>query len=146
MEILFATEPLFSLLIVRVVLGVIFFAHGAQKVLGWFGGPGLKATVGHFTSMGMPAALAYLVCFIEFVSDIGLVVGLLARLCGLGVAVVMIGAMATVHWQHGFFLNIELKPGKGHGIEYNLALLAMGLAVLISGAGALSIDGLLVRY
>ena len=146
MEILFATEPLFSLLIVRVVLGVIFFAHGAQKVLGWYGGPGLQKTVGYFTSMGMPAPLAYLVCFIEFLSGIGLVVGFLARLCGLGVAVVMIGAMATVHWQHGFFLNIELKPGKGHGIEYNLALLAMGLAVLISGAGALSIDGLLVRY
>jgi len=146
MEILFATEPLFSLLIVRVVLGVIFFAHSAQKVLGWYGGPGLQKTVGYFTSMGMPAPLAYLVCFIEFLSGIGLVVGFLARLCGLGVAVVMIGAMATVHWQHGFFLNIELKPGKGHGIEYNLALLAMGLAVLISGAGALSIDGLLVRY
>ena len=146
MEILFATEPLFSLLIVRVVLGVIFFAHGAQKVLGWYDGPGLQKTVGYFTSMGMPAPLAYLVCFIEFLSGIGLVVGFLARLCGLGVAVVMIGAMATVHWQHGFFLNIELKPGKGHGIEYNLALLAMGLAVLISGAGALSIDGLLVRY
>ena len=146
MEILFATEPLFSLLIVRVVLGVIFFAHSAQKVLGWYDGPGLQKTVGYFTSMGMPAPLAYLVCFIEFLSGIGLVVGFLARLCGLGVAVVMIGAMATVHWQHGFFLNIELKPGKGHGIEYNLALLAMGLAVLISGAGALSIDGLLVRY
>jgi putative oxidoreductase len=146
MEILFATEPLFSIFIVRIVLGVIFFAHGAQKLLGWFDGPGLKRTVGHFTSMGMPAPLAYLVAFIEFLSGMGLIVGFLARLCGLGVALIMIGAMATVHWQHGFFLNIELKPGKGHGIEFNLALLAMGLAVLISGAGALSIDGLLVRY
>jgi putative oxidoreductase len=58
----------------------------------------------------------------------------------------MIGAMVTVHWQHGFFLNVELQPGKGHGIEYTLALLAMGLAVLIDGAGALSIDRLLAVY
>ncbi|MDP2605514.1 MAG: DoxX family protein [Deltaproteobacteria bacterium] len=140
MEILFATDPSYAILIVRVVLGVIFFAHGAQKVLGWFGGYGLKGTTGHFTSMGMPLALAYLVCFVEFLSGIGLIVGFLARLCGLGVAAVMLGAMVTVHWQHGFFLNAELKPGKGHGIEFTLALLAMGLAILIAGAGALSID------
>jgi putative oxidoreductase len=146
MQNLFATEPSIALMIVRVLLGVIFFAHGAQKVLGWFGGHGLKGTVGYFVSMGMPAPVAYLVCFIEFLSGIGLVVGFLARLCGLGVAAIMIGAMATVHWQHGFFLNAELKPGKGHGIEYTLALLGMGLAVLVGGAGALSVDRLLAVY
>lgn len=58
-------------------------------------------------------------------------------------AAVTIGAMATVHWQHGFFMNAELKPGKGHGIEYTLALLAMGAAILIAGAGALSLDRLI---
>jgi putative oxidoreductase len=146
MQNLFATEPSIALLILRVVLGVIFFAHGAQKVLGWFGGYGLKGTVGYFVSMGMPAPVAYLTCFIEFLSGMGLLIGFLARLCGLGVAAIMIGAMVTVHWQHGFFLNAELKPGKGHGIEYTLALLAMGLAVLIDGAGALSIDRLLAVY
>ena len=146
MQNLFATEPSIALLILRVVLGVIFFAHGAQKVLGWFGGYGLKGTVAYFVSMGMPAPVAYLTCFIEFLSGTGLLVGFLARLCGLGVAAIMIGAMVTVHWQHGFFLNAELKPGKGHGIEYTLALLAMGLAVLIDGAGALSIDRLLAVY
>ncbi len=141
MEILFATEPLIGILIVRLVLGIIFFAHGAQKVLGWYGGHGLKGTVAYFNSMGMPVPLAYLVCFTELLSGVGLVVGLLARLCGLGIAAVMIGAMATVHWQHGFFLNAELKPGKGHGIEFTLALLGMALAVLVEGAGAFSIDG-----
>lgn len=145
MEALFATEASLALFIVRVVLGVIFFAHGAQKVLGWFGGYGLEATAKHFASMGMPLAFAYTVCFVEFLSGIGLIVGFLARLCAIGVAAVMIGAMATVHWQHGFFLNVELKPGKGHGIEYNLALLAMALAVLVEGAGAFSMDRLLVR-
>ncbi len=141
METLFATGSSVGLLIVRVVLGVIFFAHGAQKVLGWYGGHGLKGTVGYFASMGMPVPLAYLACFIEFLSGIGLIVGFLARLCGLGVAAIMIGAMATVHWQHGFFLNAELKPGKGHGIEFTLALLAMALAVILEGAGAISVDG-----
>ncbi len=140
MELLFATNPSWSIFIIRLALGVIFFAHGAQKVLGWFGGYGLKPTANHFASMGMPLALAYAVCFIEFLSGLGLIVGLLARLCGLGVAAIMIGAMITVHGQHGFFLNAELKPGKGHGIEFALALLAMGLAILIAGAGALSLD------
>lgn len=141
MDILFSTEPSFSLLILRLVLGVILFAHGAQKVLGWYGGHGLKGTVNYFSSMGMPVPLAYLVCFLEFLSGIGLVAGFLTRLCGLAVAALMVGAMATVHGRHGFFLNVELTPGKGHGIEFNLALLAMALAVLFDGAGALSIDG-----
>jgi putative oxidoreductase len=145
MELLFATDPSLGLSIVRVVLGIIFFAHGAQKVPGWFGGHGLKGTTAYFVSMGMPLPLAYLVCFVEFLSGIGLIVGLLARLCAIGVAAIMIGAIVTVHGKHGFFLNVELKPGVGHGIEYNLALLAMALAILIDGAGAFSIDRLLAH-
>ncbi|SRR5712692_5904129 len=140
MEMLFATDAYLSLLLVRVVLGIIFFAHGAQKVLGWYGGHGLKGTVSFFASMGMPVPVAYLVCLLEFLSGIGLLVGFLARLCGLAIAAIMVGAMATVHWKNGFFLNIELTPGKGHGIEFNLALLAMALVVFLDGAGPLSID------
>lgn len=86
MEALFSTSPSVGLFIVRVALGIIFFAHGAQKVLGGFGGHGLKGTVGHFVSTGLPAPLAYLVCFAEFLGGIGLIVGFLARLCGLGIA------------------------------------------------------------
>lgn len=141
MHFLFSTEHSFSILIIRVVLGVIFFAHGAQKVLGWYGGHGLHGSAAFFNSMGMPLPLAYLVCLLEFVSGIGLLIGFLARLCGLAVVAIMLGAIATVHWQHGFFLNAELKPGKGHGIEFTLALIAMALAVVVEGAGALSVDG-----
>ncbi len=140
MQLLFMTDASWAVFIIRIVLGVIFFAHGAQKVLGWFGGYGLKATAAHFSSMGMPLAFAYALCFIEFLTGMGLIVGFLARLCGLGVAALMIGAMVTVHGRHGFFLNAELKPGKGHGIEFTLALMAMGLAILLAGAGALSLD------
>jgi putative oxidoreductase len=144
MELLFATEPAFSLFILRVVLGIIFFAHGAQKVLGWYGGHGLKGTVEFMASMGLPAPIAYMVCFFEFLGGIGLIVGFLTRLAALAIAVVMVGAIATVHWKNGFFMNWELTPGKGHGIEANLAFLAMALAILLDGAGALSIDQLIV--
>jgi putative oxidoreductase len=144
MELLLATEPSVSLFIIRIVLGIIFFAHGAQKVLGWYGGHGLKGTVGFMTSMGLPAPIAYLVCFFEFLGGIGLIVGFLARLAALAIAVVMFGAIATVHWKSGFFMNWELAPGKGHGIEANLAFLAMALAILLDGAGLFSIDALIV--
>ncbi|HEY3306457.1 MAG TPA: DoxX family protein [Candidatus Binatia bacterium] len=144
MEILFATEPIFSLFLLRIVLGIIFFAHGAQKVLGWYGGHGLKGTVGFMTSMGLPVPIAYLVCFFEFLGGIGLIVGFLTRLAALAVAVVMVGAIATVHWKEGFFINWELKPGKGHGIEANLAFLAMAVALVIDGGGLWSVDALLV--
>jgi len=144
MEALLATDASLSLFILRVVLGIIFFAHGAQKVLGWYGGHGLKGTVGFMASMGLPVPIAYMVCFFEFLGGIGLIVGFLTRLAALAIAVVMVGAIATVHWKNGFFMNWELKPGKGHGIEANLAFLAMALAILLDGAGLLSIDALIV--
>lgn len=90
-----------------------------------------------------PLPIAYLVCFFELLGGVGLALGLLARLAALAVGIVMVGAMATVHWRSGFFMNWELTPGKGHGIETNLALLAMALAVLIDGAGSLSVDRLI---
>jgi uncharacterized membrane protein YphA (DoxX/SURF4 family) len=87
--------------------------------------------------------LAYLVCFFEFL--VGLVLGLLTRLGALAVAVVMVGAIATVHARNGFFVNWELKPGKGHGFEANLAFLPWRWPCLIGGRGELAIDALLVR-
>jgi putative oxidoreductase len=140
MDLLFATPSSWAITVIRVVLGVIFFAHGAQKVLGWFGGYGLKGTTGYFTSIGLPLPIAYLVCFVEFLGGIGLVLGLLTRPAALAVAIDMVGAIVTVHWANGFFINWEMKPGKGHGFEANLALLAMAVACLIAGGGALSID------
>lgn len=145
MEWLFATSDSWAITVVRVVLGVIFFAHGAQKVLGWFGGYGLKGTTQYFVSTGLPLPVAYLVCFFEFLGGIGLILGLVTRLAALAVVVVMVGAIAKVHWQHGFFLNWSLQAGKGHGYEANLAFVGMGLACLIAGGGALALDSLLAR-
>ncbi len=144
MEALLMTYSSWSTFVIRVVLGVIFFAHGAQKVMGWFGGYGLKGTVGYFTSIGIALPVAYLVCFFEFLGGLGLIVGLFTRLAALAIIVVMIGAIAKVHWQHGFFLNWSLTPGKGHGYEANLAFIAMALACLLAGGGALSLDRLLL--
>jgi len=135
----------YALTIVRIVLGIIFFMHGSQKVLGWFGGDGLVGTVHAFTEMGMPAVIAYSVCFTEFFGGISLFFGLLTRLAAFGIFCVMVGAIALVHWHNGFFLNWFMKPGVGHGYEYNLALIAMLLGLIFGGGGWGSLDGLWYR-
>jgi putative oxidoreductase len=145
MEALLATSPSWAITVVRIVLGVIFFAHGAQKVLGWFGGYGLKGTTGYLRSIGLSSPVAYLVCFFEFLGGIGLVLGLLTRPAALAVAIVMVGAIVKVHWPHGLFINWSLAPGKGHGYEANIAFLAMAVACLLAGGGALAVDALLTR-
>ena len=147
MELVFATYPSWSHLIVRVALGVIFFAHGAQKVLGWFGGNGLKATIGAFQrGLGIPPGATVLAAFIELLGGVALIVGFLARPAALGLIVVMLVAVSKVHVQHGFFLNWNMTPGKGHGWEFNFALIAMALAILIGGAGILSVDRLIAPW
>lgn len=144
MDLIFSSDPVLSVFILRIVLGIIFFAHGAQKVLGWFGGHGLRGTVGYMTSQGLPAPIAYMVCFFEFLGGLGLIVGLLTRLDALAIAIVMVGAIATVHIKNGFFMNWEMTPGKGHGIEANLAFLAMAVGLILDGGGWLALDQLIL--
>jgi len=132
-----------TLTIVRLVLGVTFFAHGAQKMLGWFGGYGFQGTMGFFTQqMGIPAPLAFLAICAEFFGGLGLIVGLLSRIAAFGIIVNMLVAIATVHHVNGFFMNWSGQQ-KGEGFEYHLLAIALGLVVLIKGAGALSIDQVL---
>jgi len=128
-----------SLTTLRVVLGVVFFAHGAQKMLGWFGGFGFHGTMGFFTHMGMAAPVAFLIICTEFFGGLGLIVGLLTRIASLGIAGLMIGAIFMVHLPNGFFMNWMGKQ-KGEGIEYHLLVLAMAAALLLRGAGAFSVD------
>lgn len=141
---LFRTENDYSLTVLRVVLGVVFFAHGAQKALGWFGGPGFTATMDSFTKMGVPAFLAFLVILAEFGGGLGLIFGFLSRIAALGVATVMTVAILAVHSRVGFFMNWT-GAQQGEGFEYHLLALALCFAVLVKGAGALSIDGWLWR-
>lgn len=113
-----------ALLVVRVVGGVIMFAHGAQKVFGWFGGKGLAATVEGLGPIGYPVAIGE--CF----GGLGLIVGFLTRFSAASNIVIMIGAIAMVHGKNGFFLSKD-----GNGIEYNIALIGLFLPTLIAGPG-----------
>src|SRR5437867_2954801 len=99
------TEDDHVLMLQRVVLGLIFFAHGSQKVLGWFGGPGLETAMRNFTSMGIPTVLASLAILAEFLGGIGLIFGLLSRIAALGIAVNMAVAVMLVHARNGLFMN-----------------------------------------
>jgi putative oxidoreductase len=145
LDLLVGTYPSWSRLVVRLALGIVFFAHGAQKVFGWFGGAGLKATIRTFQQyLKVPPAATTLAAFIECFGGLALIVGALARPAAVGIIVVMLVAIAKVHWKNGFFLATQ--PGQANGWEYNFALIAMALAVLIGGAGALSVDHLLHPY
>src|ERR1700721_3562579 len=132
--------------IARIVLGIIFFAHGAQKLLGWFGGPGLANSMRTFTEhLPLPSTLAFLVIAGEFFSGIGLIVGLFSRIAALVIALTMVGAIATVHWRFGLFLN-WLGTQEGHGIEYHLLQIPLAVIVVVNGAGAFSWDRLVYEH
>jgi putative oxidoreductase len=142
LDVLLGTYPSWSRLVVRLALGIVFFTHGAQKIFGWFGGHGLKATIQVYQQyLKIPPAATTAAALVECFGGLALIVGLLSRPAALGVIVVMLVAIAKVHWKNGFFLATQ--PGQANGWEYNFALVAMGLAVLIGGGGALSIDYML---
>jgi len=145
-ESLTSTHADWILGIARVVLGIIFFAHGAQKMLGWYGGPGLASTMRTFTEhLHLPSTLAFLVIAGELVSGVGLIIGLFSRIAALLIVLTMIGAIATVHFRFGLFMD-WFGSQKGHGIEYHLLAIALALVVVVNGAGALSLDGLVHQH
>jgi len=130
----------------RVSLGVIFFAHGAQKVLGWFGGYGWHGTMQYFTqTLGIPAPLAAVAFLTELLGGLALLLGLGTRWAALLLTGEMTVAALKVHLAHGFFLNWMNTPNAGHGIEYNLALIGATLALVITGSGCLSVDATLKK-
>jgi putative oxidoreductase len=135
-----ATGNDFTLTILRLVAGVVFFAHGAQKMLGWFGGFGFKGTMGFFTQqMHIPAPFAVLAIFAEFFGGIGLILGLLGRIAAFGITVNMCVAVVMVHIPNGFFMNWYGNQ-KGEGFEYHLLAIGVGLVIMAKGSGALSVD------
>jgi putative oxidoreductase len=132
--------------IARIVLGIVFFAHGAQKMLGWYGGPGLASSMRTFTEhLHLPSTLAFLVIAGEFFSGIGLIAGLFSRVAALVIVLTMVGAIATVHFRFGLFLN-WFGNQQGHGIEYHLLAIALALVVVVKGAGAFSLDRLVHEH
>ena len=110
------TSDDFTLTILRLVLGIVFFAHGAQKTLGWFGGYGFSGTMGFFTQqMHIPALFAFLAIAAEFLGGMGLIVGLLGRLGAFGITCNMVVAIFMVHRHFGFFANwVGQQKGEGY--------------------------------
>src|SRR6266404_4305238 len=137
---LIATNDNPATLILRLVLGVVFFAHGAQKMLGWFGGPGFSGSMGLFTGyLHIPAPLAFLAIAAEFFGGLGLILGFLTRIAAFGIALNMVVAIAMVHSPFGLFMNWT-GTQKGEGFEYHLLALAITAFLMIRGAGAFSVD------
>jgi len=140
---LLATSDDWTRTLLRVVLGVIFFAHGAQKALGWFGGYGYTGTMGFFTNMmHIPWIFAFLAICAEFLGGLGLIVGLLGRVAAFGIICNMIVAVLMVHSHVGFFMNWTGQQ-KGEGFEYHLLAIAVSIVIVVRGSGAFSIDRVL---
>jgi putative oxidoreductase len=131
-----------TLTLARIILAVIFFAHGSQKMFGFFGGRGVTGTIAIFQqTMGIPAPLTILAMTAEVFGAIGLFLGLFSRIAALGVLVVMIIAPFANHLYPNFFMNWTGRQ-TGEGFEYHLLAIALIVSVLVRGAGALSIDRL----
>lgn len=137
---LFHTDDNWTGLILRLTLGLVMFPHGAQKLLGWYGGFGFSGTMGFFTeTMHLPWLIALLVIIGESFGSVALLLGLLTRFTAASFAVIMVGAIVTTHLPHGFFMNWSGKQA-GEGYEYHLLVIGISLALLITGAGKWSVD------
>lgn len=138
-----ATTNDWTLTLLRLVMGVIFFAHGAQKALGWFGGYGFSGTMNFFTHTAhIPAPFAFLAICAEFLGGIGLIVGVLGRIAAFGIACNMVVAVVMVHGSNGLFMNWTGQQ-KGEGFEYHLLAIAIAIVLMAKGSGAFSVDGVL---
>lgn len=131
----------FAPTVLRFAAGVIFIAHGAQKLFGFAGG-GLTNTAASFAALGLSPAflLAMAVGLAEAVGGLLLIAGLFTRVAAGALLAVMSVAVWKVHLANGFFLNWTIAPGVGHGYEFNLALIGILLSLLLTGPGALAID------
>jgi len=141
---LFQTDGSIVPLVLRLTLAVVMFPHGAQKTLGWFGGHGFKGAMGFLTKSGIPGPLAFLAIMAEFLGPLGLAVGLLTRVAALGIGIVMLVAIVTVHRPHGFFMN-WFGIQQGEGVEYHLLALGLAIALILNGPGVWSMDALIAR-
>jgi len=140
---LFSTDPDWTLTAIRITLGVVFFAHGAQKVFGWFGGAGLEGTLRTMHDhIHLPIPVAFLAVMSEFLGGAGLIVGLLSRVAAIGLCITMLSAIVMVHGRNGLFLD-WFGDRKGHGFEYHLLAIALAIAIVVRGSGAASLDRLL---
>jgi putative oxidoreductase len=137
------TEQNYALFFLRLALAIVIFPHGAQKLLGWFGGFGYKGTMGYFTqTLGIPSVFGFLAIVAEFFGPLALIAGFLTRPAAFGIGVVMLVAALKIHLPYGFFSN-WFGNQKGEGYEYFILTIGMALTLMIAGGGALSLDQVL---
>jgi len=142
---LLSTDNDISNLVLRLLLGIVFFPHGAQKVFGWFGGHGFSGTMEAFTvKMGIPSLFAFLAILAESGGSLALISGFLTRVAAFGIACNMVVAIFMVHLPNGFFMNWFGKQ-QGEGFEYHLLVIAIAIALMIKGGGRWSIDRLIAK-
>lgn len=137
-----STQNDLVILVLRLGLGIMIFPHGMQKLFGWFGGYGFSGTMDFFTNgLHIPPVFAFLAIMAEGLGSLGLLTGLLTRIAAFAVTVNMLVAVYMLHWQHGFFMNWAGNL-KGEGFEFHILAVAIGIALMIRGGGALSLDGI----
>ena len=138
------TSHSYAALALRTTLAIVLFAHGAQIMLGWYGGTGFRASMLYLTQVeNIPAAIAFSVIFLQFFGPILLAVGLFTRFVSVAIAGLFIGMIVTVHLDHGFFMN-WFGTSNGEGYEYHILVIGLCIALVIQGAGASSLDRYIV--
>jgi putative oxidoreductase len=142
---LFHTDDSWAMVMLRVILGLVIFPHGAQKLLGWFGGYGFSGTMNFFTeSVGLPWVIGFLVIVIEFFGSLALVAGFGTRIIAASYIALAIGIVFTSHIQNGFFINWYGNQA-GEGYEYFILWIGMAIPLLLNGGGKYAADKLLLK-
>lgn len=145
MKALFQTDDGWAGFILRVTLGLVMFPHGAQKLLGWFGGLGFDGTMGLFTQkMGLPWLIVFLIIIGESFGSVALLAGFLTRFTAASLAIIMLGAISLVHLPHGFFMN-WFGQQQGEGFEFHLLVIGITAALLVTGGGRWSVDRMVME-
>lgn len=144
-QLIFKTGNDWTGLIIRLTIGLVIFPHGAQKVFGWFNGPGFTKEMSFFTeTLHLPWIIAFLVIFIEFAGAISLIIGFATRVWAIAMVILFTGIIFTEHLQHGFFMN-WFGNQQGEGYEYHLLIIGLSISALINGSGKWSIDRMISR-
>jgi len=133
-------------LLARLALGIVVFPHGAQKLLGWFGGYGFDGTMGFLTNTaGLPSVIALMVILIEFFGSLFLIAGFATRLAAIGILGNFIGVVVTSNLNNGFFMNWYAQANKGEGLEYFILLFGLAIISLVAGGGKASADAAITK-
>lgn len=147
MKKLLSTDPNnWAALVARIILGIVVFPHGAQKLFGWFGGYGFEGTMGYMTTqMGLPWIVGFLVIIIESICALGLMAGFFTRVCAFAILCNFIGIILHTQLDNGFFMNWDMLPDTPEGYEYHILILGVSVVLIIMGAGKWSLDSVLSK-